>query len=60
VLAWTAAKMIASEAFIAEALESRPTRAALLYIGVIGGVLGLAWLRNRRAQPAKQRMENIV
>jgi YjbE family integral membrane protein len=60
VLAWTAAKMIASEAFIAEALESRPTRAALLYIGVIGGVLGLAWLRNRRAVPAKQRVENIV
>jgi YjbE family integral membrane protein len=64
VLAWTAAKMIASEPFVAEVLESRPTRSALLYIGIIGGVLGLAWLRNRRRQPSsvpvKDSMENIV
>jgi YjbE family integral membrane protein len=64
VLAWTAAKMIATEPFVAEVLESRPTRSALLYIGIIGGVLGLAWLRNRRRQPSsvpvKDSMENIV
>jgi YjbE family integral membrane protein len=64
VLAWTAAKMITSEPFVAEVLESRPTRSALLYIGIIGGVLGLAWLRNRRRQPSsvpvKDSMENIV
>jgi YjbE family integral membrane protein len=64
VLAWTAAKMIATEPFVADVLESRPTRSALLYIGIIGGVLGLAWLRNRRRQPSsvpvKDSMENIV
>jgi YjbE family integral membrane protein len=64
VLAWTAAKMIATEPFVAEVLESRPTRSALLYIGIIGGVLGLAWLRNRRRLPStvpvKDSMENIV
>jgi len=49
VLAWTAAKMIVSEAFVKETLEGRPAATALLYIGVIGGVLGLAWLRNRRS-----------
>jgi YjbE family integral membrane protein len=64
VLAWTAAKMIATEPFVAEVLESRPTRSALLYIAIIGGVLGLAWLRNRRRKPSsvpvKDSMENIV
>jgi len=57
VLAWTAAKMIVSEPFIHEALEARPSRTALVYIGAIGGVLGLAWLRNRRAALPKNRME---
>jgi predicted tellurium resistance membrane protein TerC len=57
VLAWTAAKMIVSEAFVKEALEGQPAAAALIYLGVIGGVLGLAWLRNRRAALPKQRME---
>jgi len=59
VLAWTAAKMIVSEPFIGEVLEARPSRSVLLYIGVIGGVLGLAWLRNRRATLPKDRMETI-
>jgi len=58
VLAWTSAKMIVSEAFVKDALEGRSAAAALIYLGVIGGVLGLAWLRNRRA-PAKQRLEVI-
>ena len=57
VLAWTAAKMIASETFVKEALEGRPAAAGLLYIGVIGGVLGLAWLRNRRTAMPKARLE---
>jgi YjbE family integral membrane protein len=57
VLAWTAAKMIVSEPFVHAALESRPMAPALVYLGVIGGVLGLAWLRNRRAVPSKESME---
>jgi YjbE family integral membrane protein len=67
VLAWTAAKMIVTEPFVAEALEARPTRSALLYIAIIGGVLGLAWLRNRNRRlsananvSTKDRLENIV
>jgi len=57
VLAWTAAKMIVSEPFVKEALDGRASWSALIYIGVIGGVLGLAWLRNRRAALVKHRME---
>jgi YjbE family integral membrane protein len=57
VLAWTAAKMIVSEPFVKEVLEARASWSALVYLGVIGGVLGLAWLRNRRAPLPKDRME---
>ena len=57
VLAWTAAKMIVSEPFVAEWLKERPAVSGLIYVGVIGGVLGAAVLRNRRATPAKNRME---
>jgi YjbE family integral membrane protein len=57
VLAWTAAKMIVSEPFVNEMLEARAARSVLIYAGVIGGVLGLAWLRNRRAALLKNRME---
>ena len=57
VLAWTAAKMIASEPFLAEALAARPGWIAALYAGVIGGVLGAALLRNRRVTPTKNGME---
>ena len=59
-LAWTAAKMIVSEAFVKVSIEGRPAATALIYFGVIGGVLGLAWLRNRRATPSalpKERLE---
>lgn len=60
VLAWTAAKMITGEPFVKDALEAHRAWPALLYLGVIGGVLGLAWLRNRRAAPAKNRMETTT
>jgi YjbE family integral membrane protein len=48
VLAWTAAKMLADEPLAQGFLEGRPGMKSALYILVIGGVLGLAWLRNRR------------
>ncbi len=57
VLAWTAAKMIVSEPFVKEVLEERHVRAMLVYVGVIGGVLGLAWMRNRRTAVSKNTME---
>jgi predicted tellurium resistance membrane protein TerC len=60
VLAWTAAKMIVSEKFVAEWLDGRTAITFLIYIGVIGGVLGGAWLRNRRRAPAKQQMETTT
>jgi YjbE family integral membrane protein len=49
VLAWTAAKMLADEPLLQEFLDGRSGLKALLYVLVIGGVLGVAWLRNRRA-----------
>jgi YjbE family integral membrane protein len=48
VLAWTAAKMIAEEPLVYDRfLVDRPGLKTALYIVVIGGVLGAAWLRNR-------------
>jgi YjbE family integral membrane protein len=49
VLAWTAAKMIADEPLYEEWLDARPGLKSLLFIVITGGVLGLAWLRNRKA-----------
>jgi YjbE family integral membrane protein len=49
VLAWTAAKMIADEPLYQEWLDARPGVKSLLFIVITGGVLGLAWLRNRKA-----------
>jgi len=57
VLAWTAAKMIAGERFMAEALTGRPGWTAAIYLGVIGSVLGAALLRNRRVALSKNGME---
>jgi YjbE family integral membrane protein len=57
VLAWTAAKMIADEPFVEAWLGERPGIKTVLYLAVIGGVLGFAWLRNRRAAPAKAAKE---
>jgi predicted tellurium resistance membrane protein TerC len=48
VLAWTAAKMLADEPLLQESLGSRGGLKTSLYVLVIGGVLGFAWLRNRR------------
>jgi YjbE family integral membrane protein len=55
VLACTAAQMIASEAFVRELLSGRTGSVAALYAAIVGGVLGLAFLRNRR--PARISME---
>jgi YjbE family integral membrane protein len=50
VLAWTAAKMIADEPLYQEWLEARPGVKSLLFVLTVGGVLGAAWLRNRKAK----------
>ena len=49
VLAWTAAKMLADEPLLQEYLDGRAGLKTLLFAVMIGGVLGLAWLRNRKA-----------
>ena len=54
VLAWTAAKMLAGEPLLQEALDARSGLRTLLFVVIIGGVLGLAWLRNRKAAAARQ------
>ena len=54
VLAWTAVKMITGEPFVQEWLEGRRGLVNVLYVVVVGGTLGLAWLRNRRAILAKE------
>jgi YjbE family integral membrane protein len=54
VLAWTAAKMIASEPLIREYFEMHQTLHWVLYSALVGGVLGLGYLRNRRSTPADQ------
>jgi YjbE family integral membrane protein len=50
VLAWTAAKMIADEPLYQEWLEARPGVKSLLFVLTVGGVLGAAWLRNRKGK----------
>jgi len=52
VLAWTAATMLLEEPFVAQSFSHHPAAAIGTYAVVVGGVLGLAWLRNRR--PALQ------
>jgi YjbE family integral membrane protein len=54
VLAWTAAKMIADEPLYQEWLAEHGGARPALYAGVIGGVLGIAWLRNRRTAATQQ------
>jgi len=49
VLAWTAVKMITAEPFLEEFFEERRGLVNALYVLVVGGTLGSAWLRNRRA-----------
>jgi predicted tellurium resistance membrane protein TerC len=50
VLAWTAAKMIADEPLYQEWLQARPGIRSALYLVVVGGVLAVPYLRNRRAR----------
>lgn len=50
VLAWTAAKMIADEPLYQEWLQGRPGIRSTLYLVVVGGVLAVPYLRNRRAR----------
>ena len=50
VLAGTAAKMIADEPLYQEWLEARPGVRSMLFVLSVGGVLGAAWLRNRKAK----------
>jgi YjbE family integral membrane protein len=53
VLAWTAVKMITGEPFLQEYFEGRRALVNALYVIVVAGTLGIAWLRNRRAVPQK-------
>jgi YjbE family integral membrane protein len=55
VLAWTAAKMIVGEPLVEQWLAERRGSQLLLYVLIIGGVLGAAALRNRK--PAKELMQ---
>lgn len=48
VLAWTSAKMLVDEPLLAAWFDQRPGIKTALYAIVTGGVLGLAWLRNRK------------
>jgi YjbE family integral membrane protein len=57
VLAWTAAKMIADEPYFENFFEQRRAIKAALYPAIIGGVLGLAWLRNRKAVTRKEALQ---
>src|SRR5512134_2282178 len=50
VLAWTAAKMIADEPLYQEWLDGRPGFKSALYLVIVGGVLAVPYLRNRRAR----------
>jgi YjbE family integral membrane protein len=49
VLGWTAAKMIVDEPLVASWFDARPGMKLFLFVAVIGGPLGAAWLRNRKA-----------
>jgi len=54
VLAWTAAKMVASEPLIQEYLVIHPATNWVLYAAIIGGTIGYGYLRNRRLAVAAQ------
>ena len=60
VLAFTAAKMLADEPLLQRYLDGRPGLKIALYIAVVGGVLGLAWLRNRRAATQQNARKEAV
>jgi YjbE family integral membrane protein len=54
VLAWTAAKMIGDEPLYQDWLEGRPGLKSMLFVVLTAGVLGMAWLRNRKAKEVLQ------
>lgn len=54
VLAWTSAAMIAGEPFFQDWFLERPGIKTLIYPVLIGGVLGIAWLRNRKGKEVLQ------
>lgn len=58
VLAWTAAKMIISEPLVKDYLAAYPALALLIYIAVIGGVLGLGFWANHA--PARARVAGHI
>jgi YjbE family integral membrane protein len=60
VLAWTAAKMVADEPLYQEWLDGRPGLKPVLFAVIIGGVLGLSWLRNRKAAVPQQARKEAV
>jgi YjbE family integral membrane protein len=60
VLAWTAAKMIADEPLYHAWLDARPGLNGALFAAIIGGVLGAAWLRNRKPAARQQSKEAIL
>ena len=49
-LAWTAASMIAGEPYFESLFEKHFFLKTMLYPLIIGGVLGLAWLRKPRKE----------
>jgi hypothetical protein len=46
--------MIADEPLCQEWFDARPAVKSLLYVGITGGVLAAAWLRNRKAKEVFQ------
>jgi YjbE family integral membrane protein len=54
VLAWTSAKMMLGEPLIKDWLERNTFVAPLVYLVVMGGVLGGGWLRSRAAKQREQ------
>lgn len=48
VLAWTAVSMLTGEAFVKEHLAGYEAVVIVLYVLIVGGVVGLGYLRNRR------------
>jgi hypothetical protein len=46
--------MLADEPLVAGWFDERPGLKTALYALVVGGVLGLAWLRNRKAAVQQQ------
>lgn len=57
VLAWTSVKMITGEALVADFFAANLVATVALYVGVIGGVVGFGYLRNRRHRRTSQELK---